>query len=415
MSIIDDISDAVHDLSVDDAEMTGPQAFDAMRALLTLRNLIGHHAAVLTSALERLRVAKDHGRSTRELLIVMGFAPAVAQRLIRVAGSFTTLPTLAAHAADGVISGEHADAIVRGVEHIGKRSPEPIDDAQRLNHVTDLLGQHFSGATPADILDRARTLGNLVADDTDGGVPAAEDRTINTLAKNKTTDGRLHVEADLDTEVGEKFQAAMEHYGAPRPEPDGSPDARSTERRLADALETLLDIAAAGGHDVSIVPRTHVVLTIPADNPRDSSLEYMGSITPATMNRLACDPTITPLLVDGETVPLDVGRDKRLFTPAQRKALYIRDKCCIKCGAPAERCHAHHITHWSQGGDTCLENGCLLCPSCHADIHHNGWDVFIGADHHAWLIPPVAVDPQRRPVPSYSRRTLTLDNLPTAA
>ncbi|MDL9949094.1 HNH endonuclease, partial [Gordonia sp. ABSL11-1] len=106
------------------------------------------------------------------------------------------------------------------------------------NHVTDLLGQHFSGATPADILDRARTLGNVLADDT-GGLPAAEDRTINTLTKNKTTDGRLHVEADLDVDVGEKFQAAMEHYGAPRPEPDGSPDARSTERRLADALEVV--------------------------------------------------------------------------------------------------------------------------------------------------------------------------------
>ncbi|WP_262365479.1 HNH endonuclease signature motif containing protein [Gordonia sp. OPL2] len=418
MSIIDDISDicaAVHRLCVDDDDMTGPLAFDAMRALLTLRNLIDHHAAVLTAALDRLRVAKDHGRSTRELLIVMGVAPAVAQRLIRIAGSLTTLPTLAAHAADGVISGEHADAIVRGIEHIGKRSPEPIDDTQRLNHVTDLLAQHFSGATPAEIIDRARTLGNLIADDTLGGVPAAEDRSINTLTKSKTTDGRIHVEADLDVEVGEKFQAAMERHGAPRPEPDGSPDARSTERRLADALETILDIAAAGGNDAAMVPRTHVLLTIPADNPRLSELEHMGSVTRATMNRLACDPTITPLLVDGETVPLDVGRDKRLFTPAQRTALYIRDRCCIKCGAPAERCHAHHIDHWSQGGDTCLENGCLLCPSCHADVHHNGWEVFIGADHHPWLTPPATVDPHRRPVPSYNRRTLTLDAVAVAA
>ncbi|WP_262365733.1 HNH endonuclease signature motif containing protein [Gordonia sp. OPL2] len=409
MSIIDDISTAVRDLRLDDEELTGPGAFDAMRALLRLRNLIDHHAAVLTAALERLRVATDHGRTTRELLIVMGCAPAVAQRFIRIAGSLTALPTLAAHAADGVLSGEHADAIVRGIEHIGKRSPEPIDDTQRLNHVTDLLGQHFSGATPAEIVDRARTLGNLVADDTPGGVPAAEDRTINTLTKSKTTDGRIHVEADLDVEVGEKFQAAMERHGAPRPEPDGSPDARSTERRLADALETILDIAATGGNDATMVPRTHVLLTIPADSPKESSLEYMGSITRATMNRLACDPTITPLLVDGETVPLDVGRDKRLFTPAQRKALYIRDRCCIKCGAPAERCHAHHIDHWSQGGDTCLENGCLLCPSCHADIHHNGWDVFIGADHHPWLTPPTTVDPEQRALPSYSRRTMTLD------
>ncbi|MDL9945007.1 DUF222 domain-containing protein [Gordonia sp. ABSL11-1] len=417
MSIIDDISnisDRVHDLSVDD-DMSGPQAFDAMRALLTLRNLIDHHAAVLTAALERLRVAKDHGRSTRELLIVMGVAPAAAQRLIRVAGSLTTLPTLAAHAADGVLSGEHADAIVRGIEHIGKRSPEPIDDAMRLNYVTDLLGQHFSGATPADILDRARTLGNQIADDT-GGLPASEDRSINTLTKSKTTDGRLHVEADLDTEVGEKFHVAMEHYGAPRPEPDGSPDARSTERRFADALEAVLDIAARSGDpERALAPRTQVLLTIPADTPTLAELPFMGSVTPATMKALACDPAITTIIVDGETVPLDVGREKRLFTPAHRKALLIRDKCCIKCGAPASRTQAHHIVHWADGGDTCLENGCLLCPSCHADVHHNGWDVFIGADRHAWLTPPATVDPRRRAIPSYSRRTLTLDNMPAAA
>ncbi|MDL9948714.1 DUF222 domain-containing protein [Gordonia sp. ABSL11-1] len=403
------VGDALRAVHLDHESMTGQSAFEEMRALYKIRNLIDHHAAQLTGTLERLRVAKDHGRSTRELLIFMGFAPSVAQRYVRIAGALALLPTLTAHAVDGVISSEHADAIVRGIEHIGKRSPEPIDDTARLSYVTDLLGQHFSGTTPAEISDRARTLGNQIADDTPGGLPAAEDRTINTLTKHTTTDGRLHVDADLDTEVGDKFQAAMERYGAPRPEPDGSPDARSTERRLADALETVLDIAAGGGNDVSMTPRTHVLLTIPADAPSLSSLEFMGSVTRATMNRLACDPTITPLLVDGETVPLDVGRDKRLFTPAQRKALYIRDRCCIKCGAPAERCHAHHITPWGEGGDTCLANGCLLCPSCHADVHHNGWAVFIGADHHAWLTPPTAVDPEQRALPSYSRRTLTLD------
>ncbi|MDL9949085.1 HNH endonuclease, partial [Gordonia sp. ABSL11-1] len=169
------MGDALRAVHLDHESMTGQSAFEEMRALYTIRNLIDHHAAQLTGTLERLRVAKDHGRTTRELLIVMGFAPSVAQRYVRIAGALALLPTLSAHAVDGVISGEHIDAIVRGVEHIGKRSPEPIDDTQRLNHVTDLLGQHFSGATPAAILDRARTLGNVLADDT-GGLPAAEDR-----------------------------------------------------------------------------------------------------------------------------------------------------------------------------------------------------------------------------------------------
>ncbi|MGC4964388.1 HNH endonuclease, partial [Gordonia sp. DT101] len=117
----------------------------------------------------------------------------------------------------------------------------------------------------------------------------------------------------------------------------------------------------------------------------------------------------------GTTVPLDISRDKRLFTAAMRKALYIRDRCCIKCGAPAARTQAHHIVHWADDGETTVANGCLLCPSCHADVHHNGWDVTIGLDKHPWLIPPATLDPRRQPIPAHNRRTMTVDNLPTAA
>lgn len=408
---LETIIDRIRDLCFDD--LPGRAAFEAMRHLLALRNLVDHHAASVVGLLERLGVATAQGRSTRELLIVMGCAPALAARLLRVASALEQLPTLAAHSADGSISGEHADVIVRGVGHIAARSPEPVDDAARYRHVTDLLGQFFSGATPAQIADRARTLGNEFAATT-GGLPAAEDRSLNALDHTRNAEGRLQVRADLDSEVGEKLQAAIDEIAAPRPEPDGSPDTRSAARRRADALETLLDIAARGGESAS-APRTQVLLTIPAAAPKLASLEFMGTITPATLRRLSCDCAVTPVIVDGENVPLDVGRDKRLFPAHLRKALYVRDHGCIKCGAPAGWSHAHHIRHFADGGETSLDNGCLLCPSCHADIHHNGWDVIIGADRHPWLIPPDTVDPERRPLRAHNRRRLTTDNLPTAA
>lgn len=406
------ITDILGELRID-AELSGRGAFEAMQSTIRARNQIDHRAAVLAGALDRLGIAKDHGRTTRELLIVMGFAPSAAQRLLRIAAGAAQLPTLDAHAADGAISGEHTDAIVRGMKHIATRSPEPIDGAMRHKHVTDLLGQFFSGATPAEIMDRARTLGNQIAASSEGGLPAAEDRALNTLDHGKDDDGRLQVRADLDVEVGEKFRAAIDELAAPRPEPDGSPDARSTQRRQADALETLLDIAARCG-DTASAPRTQVLLTVPADAPTLSSLALMGSVTEATMRALACDTSVTTVIVDGERVPLDISREKRFFPAHLRKALYVRDQCCIKCGAPADRTHAHHIRHWADGGDTCLVNGCLLCPSCHADVHHHGWEVFIGSDQHPWLIPPRTVDPRRRPLRAYNRRTLTTDDLALA-
>ncbi|WP_237421570.1 DUF222 domain-containing protein [Gordonia sp. SID5947] len=247
------VTDAVGELRFD-ADLGARDAVEAMRELLTARSQIDHRAAVLAGILDRLGVARDHGRSTRELLIVMGLAPSTAQRFIRVAAGLELLPTLDAHAADGAVSGEHTDAIVRGINHIATRSPEPIDPTLRHNHVTDLLGHHFSGATPAEIMDRARTLGNQIAAATPDALPAAEDRVLNTLDHGTADDGRLRVRADLDAEVGEKFRAAIEELATPRPEPDGSPDARSTPRRQADALEALLDIAARGAGDAASAP-----------------------------------------------------------------------------------------------------------------------------------------------------------------
>ncbi|MDY6809911.1 MAG: DUF222 domain-containing protein [Actinomycetota bacterium] len=407
------VGSILRELHCDD--LSGRATFDAMSQLLTLRNLVDHQAARLAAQLDRLGVAREHGRSTRELLIVMGFAPSVAQRLLRIAGSLDTLPTLDAHAADGAIPAEHVDAIVRGVSHIAGRSMEPIDDALRLNHVTALLGQYFSGATPADIDKRARTLGNQLAADTNG-LPAAEDRQLNELAHHRDTDGRLHLEASLDLEVGEKLCAALNALGAPRPQPDGSRDPRTIARRHADALETILDIAARMPSDIaSAAPKTQLLLTIPADTPTLAELDLMGSVTQATLRRLSCDAAATTLLVDDERVPLDISREKRLVPPHIRKALHVRDECCIKCGAPANRTQAHHLTHWIDGGDTSLDNSCLLCSACHTDIHHNGWEVFLGTDRHPWLIPPVAVDPTRTPLPAHNRRSLNLDNLPGAA
>ncbi|WP_020099535.1 HNH endonuclease signature motif containing protein [Mycobacterium sp. 360MFTsu5.1] len=398
--------DALRGVQVPD-HMPPDSAVEAMTCVVKLRNVIDHLAAMLTGVLDRCGAAAAQGRTPRELLMALGYAPSVAQRQVRVAGALPALPTLAAHAADGVISGEHVDAIVKGINHIQARAPGPVDEAARFAQVTDLLGQFFSGATPTDIGNRARRLGNRVAA-AEGGLPAAEDRSINTADHRVTSDGRVQIRADLDAEVGAKYIAAMEQGSAPRPEPDGSPDTRTASRRRADALEAVLDIAARGG-DVASAPRTQLLLTVPADTPDLATLEFIGSISTLTLDRLTCDTTVTTMIIDGEQVPLDMGREKRLFPQQLRKALYHRDQCCIKCGAPPGRTHAHHIVHWTHGGETSLSNGCLLCPACHANIHHDGWDVVMGLDKHPWLIPPATVDPHRKPIPAHNRRTMRLD------
>lgn len=396
------IAEELRDLELDDGDV-----ISELRAALAVVHLADHRAAMLTGALARLDVAARGGRRPREVLMSLGCAPSVAARMLRVGAAAEALPVVMAHAADGALSAEHVDAVVKGANHIRTRSAEPVDEDARYRHQVDLLGQALSGATPADIADRARKLGNQLAEEQDG-LPAAEDRSINEIHCVKTSEGRWRVRGDLDAEVGVKLAAALEEGSAPRPEPNGTPDLRPAERRRADALEAVLDTASRAGDSAS-PPRTQLLLTVPANTPDAAELEFMGPISLASLSRLSCDTSVTTIIVDGHQVPLDMGHDKRLFPAHLRKALYLRDRCCIKCGAPASRTHCHHIQHWIHQGETSLNNGCLLCPGCHADVHHNGWNVILGYDKHPWLIPPATVDPQRTPLPAYNRRTMHLD------
>ncbi len=74
-------------------------------------------------------------------------------------------------------------------------------------------------------------------------------------------------------------------------------------------------------------------------------------ITAGEARRLACGAGILPAVLGGESQPLDLGRARRLFSPAQRKALAIRDRECraVGCDIPAAWCEAHHLTPWVQG------------------------------------------------------------------
>ncbi|ATD72276.1 MULTISPECIES: HNH endonuclease [Gordonia] len=389
---------------------TGRATFEQLNLLRLIRNTVDHQIVSHAAALDALRVAEKAGSTTKKLLIEMGFAPAVSTRATRIAEAMGTLSKVEACAADGRLSGEVVDAIVRGIAAIEKRSPTMLSDDDRDAYEIDLLAQALSGATPAEIGKHASSIGNTIADE-EGGIPACDDRALDTLSHHMTDDNRVEIHADVTQSVGEKFIAMIDERSVPRPEPDGAEDRRSVGRRRVDALELLLDQAAIGAAlDTIGTPRTQVVLTIPADGGDPAFLPWTGPVTQATAKRLSCDGTLTEVIIDGETVPLQMGRERRLFPPHLRKAIVLRDQSCIKCGAPPSHTQVHHIEHWSDDGETELDNGCLLCQRCHSQVHHHGWAIMIGFDRHPWLIPPAHIDPQRRPQPAYNRRTMRLDD-----
>ncbi len=116
--------------------------------------------------------------------------------------------------------------------------------------------------------------------------------------------------------------------------------------------------------------------------------------------RMACEHRILPAVYGGDSLPLDLGRDKRLYTLHQRRALEIAQKGCVfpGCDRPPGWCVVHHGGEsWAAGGQTDLKDGVLLCPHHHRILHADGWDIHFTADGIPELVPPASLDPRRRP------------------
>ena len=105
-----------------------------------------------------------------------------------------------------------------------------------------------------------------------------------------------------------------------------------------------------------------------------------SSIAPPSRRRppggSAATAGIVPVVDGPNGEPLSVGRRTRSIPPAVRRALSNRDRGCRFPGCPAtQRLHGHHVRHWTDGGETSLDNLVLLCPTHHRLVHEGGFDV----------------------------------------
>jgi len=92
------------------------------------------------------------------------------------------------------------------------------------------------------------------------------------------------------------------------------------------------------------------------------------------------------MVLGSEGQPLDVGRTKRLVTPALLAALWVRDKACTfpHCGRPPNWCDSHHVRHWIDGGPTALTNLTLLCQFHHTYVHQHDLTATVTATDVTW-------------------------------
>jgi len=181
----------------------------------------------------------------------------------------------------------------------------------------------------------------------------------------------------------------------------GGPSFRQRQGLAFAGLVRRLPAGLAGDHGG--VAAT-LVVTLDADTLRGTldraGTTSHGSRVPARdLRRLACDAGIVPMVLGGKSQILDLGRRKRLFSPAQRLALAHRDGGCAfpGCDRPPGWCEAHHLRPWAFGGTTNLADGVLLCGAHHRLIHRSDWEVRSGAGGMPEFVPPAHLDPTRTP------------------
>ncbi|MCK6212373.1 HNH endonuclease, partial [Georgenia sp. EYE_87] len=105
-----------------------------------------------------------------------------------------------------------------------------------------------------------------------------------------------------------------------------------------------------------------------------ATFEDGSPLSPALLARLACTGAVHRVVFGPDSEVLDVGREQRIFTAAQTRAIIARDKHCQypDCDAPPGEGEIHHsVWWWEQFGSTSVKLGVLLCWAHHDHVHQH--------------------------------------------
>jgi hypothetical protein len=317
-------------------------------------------------------------------------------RIVRQAVQLVTEQTATLSAMDrGETSPVQASVICDAVDAL----PGDRDLRQRAEN---LLNEQARVLTATELTRAARHIVQVVdPEGADRRDEAALDRLERAAHRDRFLSvvddgaGGIRVRGRGSVEDGEVIRAALLPLTKPQPARDPDDPTCETERDPRDHGARLWDAlvqTAQKSLDTDFPPGSHgtkprVVVTTTLDQlvagigdacPTETGLE----LSVAAVRRLACHAEIIPGVLGTGGQVLDVGRAARLVTVAIWIALILRDQHCAfpGCTRPPSMCHAHHITHWVDGGETSLTNLVLLCGEHHRTVHHTPWQVRLRPD-----------------------------------
>ena len=342
------------------------------------KSLQGGLDAAMCDITTEIAALTTPGRAAGVISEQTGKSKRDASRLAKVAQGLAAMPNTKKKLSEGGFTIDHAAALVNTAETAGA---ETIDNDEAL------LG--LAESKPADVFAGDAKRAKLKASRDRGEAELKRQRNARRASLGKDRDsgmGILHAELDPISH-GLLAQALQTHADRlwRTDSRNGNTAARTGPQRMADALlETITGLdalthqplpATSSGGKGSGRPQLIITADIGLFDGRnpDGVCEILGTgpVPPAVLERLSPDTAVAGMIFGGNGRALWLGTATRTPNAAQRLAIAVRDKGCVRCGAPMHLADIHHIVEWEHGGPTDIDNLQALCGPCHRQHHHD--------------------------------------------
>ena len=320
---------------------------------------------------------------------------AEAKKKARRAKATNANPGLAKRLENGTMSTEQVDTVAAAAEE--------TDGAAACD---DELIDSIASTTPEQGKKKARDYVNKRTDSGDVQKRYDKQNRLRGVYKHRLENGNSAItlhgpDEDID-EIERQINAGSEvEYQA-----DGGRDVprskhpRTHDQRNFDAAKKLFTEQPEGGSKRGArIRRATIFVTATVDQLAGRDLSPITTIDGKPLPQsfvedIAGDANFIAQLFSEDGELLWQGRESRLATPAQIRGLTSRDKGCVQCQAPVERCVAHHLLPWEapRKGPTNINNLVLLCVDCHVRLHAAEQTMFYDIASQTWRVRPARPD-----------------------
>lgn len=286
------------------------------------------------------------------------FSMATALEKVRVARGLKQLPAIA----ESFSMGELSYTKVRSLTRVANRDNEDrlVDFARRR--------------TSSVVAEYCRELRFGLEESTSVATSALANRSLRLRRDHQRN--MLTVTIELPMDQGELLEKALDK--ARDDEVLDVPDLVDTSWsvRQADAFTNMVQEYLSGNQSEG-KRSDNFLVTVHVDQSALAGIEGRSALPIESVKRLCCDGKAVVLTENDKGEPLSIGRKSRIVPKAIERALRARDKgCCQFPGCGNRRfLHSHHVEHWSNGGETSLDNLMLLCTRHHALVHEGGFRI----------------------------------------